>query len=107
MLIFQLLLLWSSFYLIATTWCKKRVPLICLLVLFGCAPYIQNFAGLIVKDAQMALCWLLAVAIMLRAIYYKRKMTAWEATFTFLLLTYGTMVRINALPGAIPFITYG
>lgn len=102
MLIFQLLLLWTSFYLIATTWCKHTLPFICLLLLFVCAPYVQNFAGLIVKDAQMALCWLLAVSVMLRAIYYKRKMTPWEACFTFLLITYGTMVRINALPGAIP-----
>lgn len=101
MLIFQLLLLWISFYIIATTWCKRYSSFICLLLLFVCAPYVQNFVGLIVKDAQMALCWLLAVAIMLRAIYYKRKMTPWEAGFTFLLLTYGTMVRINALPGAI------
>lgn len=101
MLVFQLLLLWGSFYIIATTWCKRFLTFIALLVLFVCAPYVQNFAGLIVKDAQMALCWLLAVAIMLRAIYHNRKMTPWEAGFTFLLLTYGTMVRINALPGAI------
>lgn len=101
MLVFQLLLLWSSFYILATTWCKRLMPLLCLVLLFVCAPYVQNFAGLIVKDAQMALCWLLAATIMLRAIYYNRKMSGWEAAFTFLLLTYGTMVRINALPGAI------
>lgn len=101
MLVFQLFLLWSSFYIIATTWCKHFLPFLCLVLLFVCAPYIQNFAGLIVKDAQMALCWLLAVAIMFRAIYYNRKMSPWEAAFTLLLLTYGTMVRINALPGAI------
>lgn len=101
MLVFQLLLLWSSFYILATTWCKRFLPFLYLVLLFVCAPYVQNFAGLIVKDAQMALCWLLAVTIMFRAIYYNRKMTTWEAAFTFLLLTYGTMVRINALPGAI------
>lgn len=102
MLVFQLLLLWTSFYIIATTWCRYWLSFVGLLLLFIGALYVQNFAGLIVKDAQMALCWLLAVAIMLRAIHYKRKMTTGEAIFTFLLLTYGTMVRINALPGALP-----
>ncbi|MBO9567018.1 MAG: hypothetical protein J7621_29870 [Niastella sp.] len=102
MLIFQLLLLWTSFYLIATTWCRHTLSFISLILLFIAAPYVQNFAGLIVKDSQMALCWLLAVVIMLRAIYYNRKMRPWEAAVTFLLITYGTMVRINALPGAIP-----
>ncbi len=101
MLAFQLLLLWTSFYMIATTWCHRWPLFVVLLLLFAGAPYVQNFAGLIVKDAQMALCWLLAVVIMLRTIYYNRKMRPWEAILTFLLITYGTMVRINALPGAL------
>lgn len=102
MLFFQLLLLWCSFYIIATTWCKHYIALISLLLLFACAPYVQNFAGLIVKDAQMALTWLLATAIMIKAVYYKRKMTTVESLLTFLLITYGTIVRINALPGCFP-----
>lgn len=102
MLVFQLALLWTSFYLLADTWFRRPIPFICLLLLFALAPYVQNFAGLIVKDAQMALSWLLAMAIMWRAIYQKRKLSKGEAIITFLFITYGTMVRINALPGSIP-----
>jgi hypothetical protein len=102
MLLFQLLLLWSSFYTIATTWCKGKLTFWALLLLVACAPYVQNFAGLIVKDAQMALCWLLATALLLKAMYYQRKMSSAEAIVSFLLITYGTLVRINALPGCIP-----
>ncbi|MDF2187446.1 hypothetical protein [Paraflavitalea sp. CAU 1676] len=102
MLVMQLALLWTSFYLIASTWCRKSLPLIALLLLFALAPYVQNFAGLIVKDTQMAFCWLLAVTIILRANYQARTMSKTEVVITFLLITYGTMVRINALPGSIP-----
>jgi hypothetical protein len=100
MLVFQLLLLWSSFYILATSWFSQRKHCFLLLFLLFLAPYVQNFAGYIIKDVQMALCWLLACCIILRASYHKRKMTQAESIFSFVLITYGTLIRINALPGA-------
>lgn len=102
MLIFQLALLWTGFYFLATGWFssrRSRTWLFCGLLL---APFVQNFAGYIIKDAQMALSWLLSFSIIARAGFRHRRMTLMEAIISFLLILYGALVRINALPGAIP-----
>ncbi len=102
MLIFQLTLLWTSFYLLATSWFSSRRGRTWLFFGLLLAPFVQNFAGYIIKDVQMALSWLLSFCIIARAGYKKRRMTQVEAAFSFLFILYGALVRINALPGAIP-----
>jgi hypothetical protein len=102
MLLFQLGLFWGSFYLLATTWFSLRRNQI--LFFFGLllAPFIQNFLAYIIGDTQMALSWLFGFSIIARAEYKKRPMTIPEAIFSFLFILYGSLVRINALPGALP-----
>ncbi|MBN9379727.1 MAG: hypothetical protein J0H74_03115 [Chitinophagaceae bacterium] len=102
MFIFQLILLWSSFYFLASSWFSGRKSFLLLLFVVFLAPYVQNFAGYIIKDAQMALSWLLGVSIILYAGYGKRRMVWWEAALSLILIFYGFAVRINAFPGAIP-----
>jgi hypothetical protein len=102
MLVFQLAVLWTSFYFLAISWFSSRrsqVWFFCCLLL---APFIQNFVAYLIGDPQMALSWLLGVSIMARAEYKKRRMTIPEAIFSFLFIFYGSLVRINALPGALP-----
>ena len=100
MLLFQLLCLWASTYLLLIT-INNRLWRV-LIVLFTFAPVVQNFAGCIIKDTEMAFCWLLAFSIMFRAMIADRKMNIAEAVLSFLFLTYGVWVRPNALPGSLP-----
>lgn len=102
MLVFQLLLLWASFYLLATSWFWSGRRRLWFFILILLAPFIQNFAGYIIKDAQMTLTWLCSFCLVVRAEYHKRPMNKLEAVLSLLLLLYGTMTRINALPGAVP-----
>jgi hypothetical protein len=100
MLLFQLFCLWASGYLLLKTFDNRLWRILVILLLF--APFVQNFAGYVIKDNEMALSWLLAFAIMFRALNGQRKMNGFEAFFSFLLLAYGTWVRSNALPGLLP-----
>ncbi|MCD6064465.1 MAG: hypothetical protein K0R82_2376, partial [Flavipsychrobacter sp.] len=65
LLVFQLGLLWGSAYVLMQT-VKKRHWRIAIFVL-SLAPFVQNFAGCVVKDSQMALPWLLSFALLFRA----------------------------------------
>lgn len=98
-LIFQLSLLWTGVYLLLNS-VKSKLWYI-LVLLFSLAPFVQNFAAYIVKDTQMAFSWLLAVAIIFRAGSQNKKLSKIEALICFLLIAYGSWVRINALPGSI------
>jgi hypothetical protein len=102
MLLFQLGLLWSSFYLLAVTWFSSRRNQIWFFCGFLFAPFIQNFVAYLIGDAQMALSWLFGFSIIANAEYKKRRMTVPEAVFAGLFILYGSLVRINALPGALP-----
>lgn len=102
MLVFQLGLLWTSFYFLATTWFSSRRSQIYFFCGLLFAPFIQNFVAYIIGDAQMALSWLFGFSIIARAEYKRRRMTMPEALFSFLFILYGSLVRINALPGALP-----
>ena len=102
MLLLQLALFWASFYLLATTWLSSRRNQVFLFVGVLLAPFIQNFLGYLIGDSQMALSWLFSFCLIARAEYKKRRMTVPEAVFSFLFLLYGSLVRINALPGALP-----
>ncbi len=104
MLLFQLLLYWTSFY-IMTAWINQmRVTGVIFITVLFLLPFVQNYAGYIIKDVQMALSWLLAVTIILNSHYKKRLLTKYEASVCILLLFYGSAVRINALPGVVPLI---
>ncbi|WEK34612.1 MAG: hypothetical protein P0Y53_19165 [Candidatus Pseudobacter hemicellulosilyticus] len=101
MLLLQLGLLWGSYAMLAASWFSSHRSRFLLFLVFLLAPFIQNFAGFIIKDAQMALCWLLAVCIIADASYHKRRMGWFAGPLSLLLILYGTLVRINALPGAL------
>ncbi len=100
MLLMQLLCLWTSVFLLCRlnrhVWWKISI------VLFAFAPFVQNFCGYLVKDSQMALCWLVSFSIMAAPLLQQRRISTLEATTSALLLAYGEWVRPNALPGAIP-----
>lgn len=100
MLALQLLFLWISCGMLLSCF-PQRAWQICI-ILFCWSPVVQNFAGYLIKDVHMAFSWLLAFSIMLRGLVSGRKLSKWEVFFTLTLLTYGTCVRINALPGALP-----
>lgn len=102
MLLFQLALLWTACAVLMS--CFRNNWLKLLVVLFSCSPIVQNFAGYIVKDVHMAFSWLLAFALIFRAMVRERKLLKWEVVIVFLLLFYGTWVRINALPGVLPLL---
>lgn len=100
MLCFQLVLLWSSCAILGLS--IKNIGWKILIVLLACAPFVQNFAGYIIKDVHMAFAWLLAFSMMFYAKVHVRKMKRWEVLIVLVLLIYGMWVRINALPGALP-----
>lgn len=102
MLLFQLALLWTACGVLISCFRNHAVKL--LVVVFCCSPVVQNFAGYIVKDVHMAFAWLLATAMILRAIAQDRKLSKVETAAVLALLLYGTWVRINALPGVLPLI---
>jgi hypothetical protein len=102
MFFFQLLWLWASFYVLLLLFIERYRYLAVLVVLFVCAPFVQNFAGNIWKDVHLALAWLLASVILIKVFYEKRKLTLAEAIISMLLICYGCWVRSNALPAVIP-----
>jgi len=100
MLVLQLLMLWVSAYNIATS-SPKRSWRITIPIIFFAAPFVQNFAGYIVKDAQMGLSWLLAASIMIRSYAVKERPNVLLSVLIALLLLYGTWLRHNAITGLI------
>jgi hypothetical protein len=100
MLVYQLGCLWLSGYFLMTA-VRNRWWYIGIFVLLF-APFVQNYAGCIVKDSQMGLSWLLALSILFNRSINKEKITITVARVTALLLLYGCWVRINALSGAVP-----
>lgn len=104
MFFLQLLLLWTSFYLLMRFFMQRYGYLSILVILFFSAPFVQNFIGVVWKDVQMATSWLLASAIMIPVFFAKRKLQAWEAVLVLLLITYGCWVRPNAFAGIIPLV---
>lgn len=106
MLLMQLLILWTSFFILSRVFIKNYSALFFLVILFFFAPYIQNFAGNIWKDVHMSLSWLFAITIMINAFYDKRKMRWWEASISFLAICYGCWLRVNALPGGVPLLAF-
>ncbi len=100
MLILQLGLLWGSCYLLYPLADRRAWRLLVVGVML--APFVQNFAGVIVKDSQVALSLLLALAIMLTAATRQKKLTVAQVAGVALLLTYGCWIRLNALPAVLP-----
>jgi hypothetical protein len=102
MLVMQLLFLWTSIYLLASSFHNKLWYIA--IGAFALAPFVLNFAGNIFKDTQMALAWLLAFAILFRKIVKQRPAFSIGLIVSLLLILYGTWVRPNALPGALPLL---
>lgn len=104
MLVLQLFFLWTSFYLLSRSWFSSKRSYLILFFCFLLAPFIQNIAGYIIKDGQMGLAFLLSFCIMVKAEYNKRTMTRAEAIFSFVLMVYGSLVRLNAMPAVLPLL---
>lgn len=105
MFVFQLLLFWTSIYILTLTFLKQSFTAVLLLFLLFCSPFIQNFVGNIWKDVELGFSWLLAVSVMLHVIYENRRLTKQESFVVLIFLSYGCWLRINALPGLIPLVS--
>lgn len=101
MLFIQLGMLWSTVYVLAAS-VSRRLWQIFIILLFFFAPFLQGLAGYIIKDVQMSFSWLLACAIIFRSTIQQRRLTQAEAILSALLLIYGTWLRHNSLPAALP-----
>jgi uncharacterized membrane protein len=104
MFLLQLLALWTSFFILLLLYYERFRRYMYLLAILFFAPFVFNFAGNIWKDVQMAFSWLLAVAIMIKALMDKRTPSLAESALCFVLLCYGCWVRANALTGLIPLV---
>ncbi|MBS1586572.1 MAG: hypothetical protein JSS82_13615 [Bacteroidetes bacterium] len=100
MLLLQMLLLWGACWLLLTQ--RQSVKWYICVIMFAWAPFVQNFSGYIIKDSQMALSLLLAVVLMLRIGIKKFSEAKWEIMLCAILLVYGSIVRPNAPPAALP-----
>ena len=103
MLALQLAMLWTACYFFAIT-INSIFWRIAVLLLFGVSPFLQNFAGYIVKDTQMALSWLLVIAMLFNVIVKKQRLSFGITIIAFLLLIYGALLRPNALPAFLPIL---
>jgi hypothetical protein len=102
MLVMQLVFLWLSIYLIATTFKNKYWYVFA--GMFALAPFVLNFAGNIFKDSQMALSWLLAFSFLFKAAVNETKPKIWQLLGCALLIFYGAWIRYNALPACLPLL---
>ncbi|OSZ78693.1 hypothetical protein CAP35_10715 [Chitinophagaceae bacterium IBVUCB1] len=103
MLCFQLSILWLACFFLCSA-ISNRIWQSILFLLFGISPLLQNFAGYIIKDVQMAFSWLLAIAILFYFFAKAKRLTFTAATITLCLLVYGALLRPNALTGYIPLV---
>lgn len=103
MLALQLAMLWAACYFYATA-INNKLWQIAVFVLFGLSPFLQNFAGYIVKDTQMAFSWLLVIAISFNAIVRGVRLPIGMSVIAFVFLIYGALLRPNGLPGYIPIV---
>ncbi len=99
MLILQLGLLWFALYIWLS--CYANAYWYAAIMLLAAAPFVQNFAGYIVKDAQMSFSWMLCLGLLFRALVRKKSLPLPLLLLVALLLVYGSWVRINAWPGAL------
>lgn len=103
MLVLQLALLWVAYYFFAIAINNKFWQIV-VLCLFAVSPFLQNFAGYIIKDTQMAFSWLLVIALLFNAIVKQQRLSFGIVFLALLLLIYGALLRPNALPGYIPIL---
>lgn len=102
MLFLQLSFLWLSCYLFSVSM-QSTGWRICIFLIFFTAPFIQNFTGWIVKDTQMAVSWLLAIAILFKKLNDGDDGSKFfPGVFSALLLLYGTLLRHNAVTALFP-----
>lgn len=95
MLALQLLMLWGACFFIAAC-CNKWVAKLGVIMLFVTMPFVQNFAGYVIKDSQMAFAWLLSVSMGYYYYKLKKQRVLW-ALLSLLFLIYGTWLRYNAV----------
>ncbi len=104
MFLLQITAYWISFYILIRTAFQYFPKLFYLIPILFYAPYMINFIGNVWKDVGLAISWLLAIVIMIRAHYDKRRLNIPESIFCLILLCYGCWIRINALPGVMPLL---
>jgi hypothetical protein len=100
MLLLQLSLYWGALYIGADTALRRGHKLWWLWLAAGLLPCTINFAGVIWKDVGLAVSFLLAVTLLLRAHCSAQR----ASPVVLLLLLYGVGVRWNALPAALPIV---
>ncbi len=102
MLFFQLGLLWTACFFLTRWLLFNCWPVAALVPILMLMPFIQNFAGTIWKDVQMAAAWFLAAVLLARSVVWQSKLSAFGSAISLLLLLYGCWVRPNGFPGFFP-----
>lgn len=108
MLVFQLLSLWASLYLLAIYIYKTvQSRLLSLIPLgLGVLPFISNISGVIWKDVHMAFALLLSVVLGLLYPYIGKKVRLIVTALATLALMYAVMLRYNAILAVVPVAFY-
>ena len=102
MLLVQLILFWAALYTFVALFTGRARYLFLLLPAF---PWVINYLGLVLKDSLMAFCWLLAIGLLANAERSGRwRLLLVGAAICMTLL--GILMRLNALPAALPLLFY-
>ncbi len=110
LLIVQLLMLWTSVFIFAAiVYSKTRLRKLSLLpFLLPFIPFIFNISGVLWKDVQMAYALLLAVALIVAIMCYKKSLSTLIrivcVVLIVLLILYAALLRYNALFAAVPIL---
>lgn len=108
MLIFQMLMFWSSIAIISFYLWKKTKRRLYSIAPFAIAllPNIIGLSGVIWKDLQMAYALLLSVSLILliRIYKHKRRLVWTLASASLILIAYAITVRTNAVAAALPIV---
>lgn len=102
MLLLQLIFLWGACFFVSRSLTSYAGLLF--IAVFFIAPFIHNFSGYVIKDVQMASAWLLAASLLLHAMVKERNPSRMEMLICYVLLIYGALLRIDALPGLVPLL---
>lgn len=76
------------------------------LPLFGFAPFVFNYLGLLWKDVALAVSWFCATGLVFHQRTRERPASPAEKTFVWLAFIYGALVRANSIFAAAPLALY-
>ncbi|MBA3828965.1 MAG: hypothetical protein H0X33_08510 [Taibaiella sp.] len=104
MMLLQQAMLWCSCYQLLSTFRSFLWRL--LVLLFVLSPFVQNYAGYIIKDVQMAFACLLVFAILFRVHFIDARLSVVKGLLCIILITYAIWLRQNALPAVLPLLYF-